>query len=379
MKIQVRKLYEKWKRWSYPTKTGIIIGMVSVLLAIAFFVYQEHGRSSDKTFLKEQFLETQELCSKNLANCNDKETQEKLKNYASLNDDFYLRGQRAAAGGHFNEARYFYDNLVKANSNYTKSDSFWYEYALILERQKEYGSDFDAYQAATEALQKAVALNDSNLRAFNELGLTYHMLSRITRNPTYYQKALEIYDIVLSRDSKNLDALMGKVYVYYNLQDIMKLNESLSNALRYYPDNTEVLSIYSRYLLSTEDYLSCLRMVKSLVSLQERDFISYDRYLKANIIFAICAKQIGISTQNQTMINDACDIIETIKSQLDVNKLHDNTQERTEIEQDVGFNVKIQIPYCDGWALDNAIEILKIAGDMGKCNDPFDKNLDNKC
>ena len=354
-------------RW---TINSLILGS---LLALLLFGVQYYQSSNNQEFIKENFLETQELCAKSLEACEDKETQKQLRKYEFLVDDFYNRAIRATKGGHYNEARYFYDQIAAVDSKYTKNATFWYEYARILEIQSEYGDDLIAFENAAKAIEKAIELDDDNLDYYDEAAYIYYQLSILKQDLNYFQKSITTHDKVLSIDPTNINALVGKIYLYSNSGDEEKLKQSLNLAMKLYPRNMRVLYPYAFYLATREkNYQECYDLLGGMIVLSEEYFPGYDKYLIAKVLHSICMKELGILTNNQTRVDNACQNMIKIQEEVDINKLHYNTEERNQADVNITIEPRLD---CDGYALIQHIEFAKQVPNMGLCSDPFDKNI----
>lgn len=359
-------------RWTANT---FIFGVVISLLIFGIQTYQD---SKNKEFFKEEFLKTQELCAKNLEACEDKDTQKKLRKYEFLVDDFYDRAIRATKGGHYNEARYFYDQIAAIDSKYTENSTFWYEYARILEIQSEYGDDLIAFENAAKAIEIAIELNNKDLDFYDEAAYIYYELSILKQDSNYFQKSISMHDKILSIDPTNINALVGKIYLYSNYGDDEKLKKSLDFAMKLYPGNIRVLYPYAFYLATREkNYQECYILLGKIIGLPEEDFPGYDKYIIANILHSVCIKEVGVLRNNQTMVDNACQNMIKIQEEVDINKLHYNTEERNQADINITIEPRLD---CNGYAIIKNIEFAKQVPNMGLCSDPFDKDISiDKC
>lgn len=367
----LRRLYKDSFTFRWTVRSLFFALIVTLLI----FGYQEWQGKKDRKFIKEEFLKTQEICSRNEAKCSDKETIEKLNKYDELSLDFYARGKLAFNGKKYNEARYFYDLVSQTDSAIKEDPNFWYEYSIILEAQRDYGSDILALERSLEAAKKGVQINGS-IKILNRLGYLYHSLGFLTKDSSLYKKAIETCDIILNINESDYHGLMCKVYAAKVLNDNELFLDTIGRVVDLFPANDEVISTYAFYLFEKGKYQDSYELLYKLKDIPKDKFYSVERYYNIKIIRAMALKELGLINNSEEVIKKACDEMNSIQSELNLRDFRWDEESLGDINVTVGDENN-----CDGYYLLNVLNLLQRGGlNAGRCYDPYDQDIsENKC
>ena len=340
-------------------------------MTVGLFLYDQY---STRYFLKGEFLKTQELCSQSLAQCSNKETLDVLNKYKDLINDFYVRGRRAAEGKRYNEARYFYDLVKDTDSEITKKVSFWYEYSFVLEAQIDYGSNFDAYREAKNALLNAHQLDRSDTSVLYRLSYLSEKMGLFIGDKEYFIEALDFCDKILVIKKDDWNGIMCKANMYFYLGDVDNTKKYLMFALELYPNNIETIIAIGLFLYYQEDHTNSYAMLKQLSNIDKKNFPSIQKYYRVKIIQAMNLKALGKINRSDEQVLQACKDMENIKKEIDFKEFRWDNLDLNEVNVTVVSSID-----CDGNNLLYILSLIQEVPNVGKCNDPYDKLLDDKC
>jgi len=353
----------QYNRWSPTTKIFFWLTLLGIILgSIYFFIGQKSN--------KENFIELQALCAQSKNECSDKNTLRVLEEYSNLNLEFYERGKRAFDGKSFNEARYFYDLLARSNSVIKENEVFWFEYSLILEAQKDYGPEIEAYENAKNALLESYNINPINSDTLYRLAYINERLGINSGNRYYFERALEYCNELLLLDDDALNNILCAANQYFYLDDIDNTKIFVDKALELHPNNIETIISSGLLLYYLDDFYNSYNILDRLDKTQKDKFPDVEKYYRVKIVKSMALKNIGELEESEEKINRACSEMDAIKDEMNFKEFRSDNLDISDIEVTLGGDIM-----CDGNNLLELLIMIQKIPNVGKCNDPFDEDI----
>lgn len=147
------------------------------------------------------------------------------KNYKTAETYFYM-GLAKAYSGHHQEAIETYTQGIELNSENSPSADLFANRGMArvsLEMSKSptedlKNIDIQQYKKSAEDFSKAIELNPQNLRTYNNRGIAYLRLGILTKNPDYYDLAIQDFNKTIDSDYANETVYKERGMVYSQIE-----------------------------------------------------------------------------------------------------------------------------------------------------------------